>query len=425
MATLPKKSTWKKRLPWIAFLLVLAGGGLLYWRYVRAHPPPPITFKTVPIEKRKIVARVTASGTLQAVVTVQVGSQVSGRLQKINVDFNSQVKKGELIAKIDPQLFQANVAQAHANYVSAMAAVVQAEANARAADRVFTRTKALNADSLASQADLDTAETNLQVAKAGIDVAKASLEQSKAQLNQSEVNLSYCNIYSPIDGVVISRSVDVGQTVAASLQAPVLFTIAEDLKKMQVNTNVAEGDVGRLSSGMATYFTVDAFPGQRFNGKISQIRNAAQTVQNVVTYDAVIDVDNSDLRLRPGMTANVTVVSDQRDQALAIPNTALRFKPPPALTGSATPSGSGSAATASTRGGAGRGKRNAEDNTRPGWVLRGDTAEPVTVTMGLTYGTVTELLGGDLKEGAQVVVDATVNGASAPATAPTNVRRMF
>jgi HlyD family secretion protein len=438
MALPSKKSAWSTRLPWIAFLLLVGGGAFAYWRYVTLHPPPPITYKTVAVERRKIVGRVTASGTLQAVVTVQVGSQVSGRLQKINVDFNSQVKKGELLAKIDPQLFQANVAQAHANYVSAAASVVQAQANARNAERIYARTKALNEQNLAALADVETAETTLAVAKSGIDVAKASLEQAKAQLNQAEVNLSYTSIFSPIDGVVISRAVDVGQTVAASLQAPVLFTIAEDLRKMQVNTNVAEGDVGRLAPGMATYFTVDAFPGQRFNGKISQIRNAAQTLQNVVTYDAVVDVDNADLRLRPGMTANVTVIFDSRDQVLAVPNAALRFKPPPAMLGSASasaaagaatpPPASGTAPATATTGRPPRGERSTD--TRTVWVLEpGDHARSATLKLGLSDGTLTEVLSGDLKEGDLVVTDATTLGgapaAAGGAASPVRGGRMF
>ena len=420
---------WAARIPWLVLLVAIVGGGVAYWRYRQAHAPAPITYKTVAVERRKITGRVTASGTLQALVTVQVGTQVSGRLQKINVDFNSKVKKGELIAKIDPLLFQAAVAQARANHASAAAGVLQAEAKSKDADRVYTRTKALNAQSLASQADVETAETNLAVARAGIDVAKASLEQAKAQLNQTEVNLSYTNIMSPIDGVVISRAVDVGQTVAASLQAPVLFTIAEDLAKMQVNTNIAEGDVGRLAPGMPTYFTVDAFPGQRFNGKISQIRNAAQTVQNVVTYDAVIEVDNADLRLRPGMTANVTIIYDSRDQVLAVANSAMRFKPPPAMTGAASASASGSAGSSPVPMPTGRGRKGEGDGSRTVWVLEGDKAHSVAIKLGLSDGTVTEVLGDDLKEGALVVIDATVNGASAAATpaaaSPVRGGRMF
>jgi HlyD family secretion protein len=417
--------------PWLLALVVLAGAGFAYWRYAKAHRPPDVQFKTAPVEARKIVGRVTASGTLQAVVTVQVGSQVSGRIQKLYADFNSTVKKGELIAKIDPQLFDAAVAQARANYTSAAASVTQAKAKALDAERVYNRTQALKEQSLASQADLDTADTTRLVARAGIDVAEASLEQNKAALHQAEVNLSYTSIHAPIDGVVISRSVDVGQTVAASLQAPVLFTIAEDLRKMQVNTNIAEGDVGRLKQGMQAYFTVDAFPGQRFSGKISQIRNAAQTLQNVVTYDAVIDVDNADLKLRPGMTANVNVVFDSREKALAVPNAALRFKPPPSVIGSVAGSDSAAASSAARGPGRaqGRGQNHSDDGTandaRTVWVLRGESAQPASIHTGLTDGTVTEVLDG-LSEGDSVITDATLSGA-ATSSAPTStgMRRMF
>jgi HlyD family secretion protein len=314
-----------KIIGWIVAVAIFAGIGFAAWRYQKAHAAPDIVWKTSPVETRKISAKVTASGTLQATVTVQVGAQVSGRIQKLNADFNTTVKKGELLAKLDPQLFQASVEQANANFMSEKAGVAKAEAQEKDAQLVLARTRSLAEGSLASAADLQTAQTNVTVAKAATDVAKASLAQSSASLHQAQVNLSYTDIYSPIDGTVISRAVDVGQTVAASLQAPVLFTIAEDLRTMQVHTSVAEGDVGRLQQAMDATFTVDAFPGQTFKGKVGQIRNAPQTVQNVVTYDAVIDVDNADLRLRPGMTATVTIVYAERDEALVVANSALRF----------------------------------------------------------------------------------------------------
>jgi HlyD family secretion protein len=351
-----------------------------------------------------------------------VGTQVSGRVLKLFVDFNSPVKKGQLVAKIDPSLFEAAVSQAQANYLSAKAGVATAEANALNADKQHARTQALHDQNLASQADLDTAEANVAVTHAAIDAAKASLAQASAQLNQAKVNLSYTDIVSPIDGVVISRSVDTGQTVAASLSAPTLFTIAQDLTKMQVDTNIAEGDVGRLQVGMKTNFTVDSFPGEKFLGKIRQIRNAATTVQNVVTYDAVIDVDNSDLRLRPGMTANVTVVYAERKGALAVPNTALRFRPPASLT-----SGASSAAT-------GGGHKHAHDGGAPGdapeaktiWVLRGGTPQPVAIHAGLSDGTVTEVVDGDLAEGDLAVVDSqSADGATPPPGSAAPMRRLF
>ncbi|MBL9111734.1 MAG: efflux RND transporter periplasmic adaptor subunit, partial [Myxococcales bacterium] len=239
-----------KRVLWIVVGLVVAAlvafGG---WKLAAQADKVEIDYKTAKVQKQKLVAQVTASGTLSARVTVQVGSQVSGRVQEIFVDWNSPVKKGQLIARIDPQLFQAQAAQANANYVSAKAQLARAEVLAFDADRIYTRAKALAAQSLAGQAEVDTAETNAKVAKTQIDVAKATLEQMAAALNLAQVNLSYTKIISPIDGVVISRNVDVGQTVAASLSAPVLFTIAEDLKKMQLDTNVAESDVGRMEPG--------------------------------------------------------------------------------------------------------------------------------------------------------------------------------
>jgi HlyD family secretion protein len=414
----------KTRLLWFAVgLLVLAGGGA-YWRYRVLHRPPEVQYGTAPVERRHIVARITASGTLSALVTVKVGTQVSGRIQKLNADFNSQVKKGEIVAKIDPQLFEASVQQAQANYQSGQAGVTTAQASALNADKQYARTKALHDQNLAAQSDLDTAEANVATSHAGIDSAKASLAQALASLHQASVNLSYTNIVSPIDGVVISRSVDVGQTVAASLSAPTLFTIAQDLTKMQVDTNVAEGDVGRLEVGMKSFFTVDSFPGQRFIGKIRQIRNSATTVQNVVTYDAVIDVDNTDLKLRPGMTANVTVVYAERQKSLAVPNAALRFRPPPSLASSAASTGE---VPHRRPHGASGGAPNDAGDARALWVMRGVVPQAVSVHTGLTDGTVTEVLDGDVNEGDQVVVDAISSdspAASSSAAGP-SLRRLF
>jgi HlyD family secretion protein len=408
----------KKIVGWVAAVVVLVAAGFFAWRWQKSHAAPDITYKTAPIEKRRIVARVTASGTLQATVTVQVGAQVSGRIQKLYADYNSTVKKNELIAKLDPQLFQAAVEQASANHASAKAAVVRAEAQQRDAEVVYQRTKALADQGLASTGELQTAETNVAVTKAATEVAKASLAQSAAALHQAQVNLSYTDIHSPIDGTVISRNVDVGQTVAASLQAPVLFTIAEDLRKMQVHTSVAEGDVGRLEQGMDATFTVDAFPGQRFKGKVGQIRNAAQTVQNVVTYDAVIDVDNSDLRLRPGMTATVTIVWAEKDDVVAVPNTAMRFKPPPEIASAVAggPSGGPSAGAPGARrprNAPGDAKRPSETEARTVYVLRNGRPETVRVTPGLTDGTVTEVAEGDVRPGDEAITDVVVAGKAA------------
>jgi HlyD family secretion protein len=419
----------KKSLPWIVALLVLVAGGFGWWRWHVAHASVAPTYKTAPVDKKHIVGKVTASGTLSALVTVQVGTQVSGRIQKLFADYNSQVQKGELVAKIDPQLFEAAVQQSQANHMQAKAGVVTAQANAEAADKVYARTKALKDQNLAAQSDLDTAEANVATTHAAIDAANANLAQAAASLHQAQVNLSYTSIVSPIDGVVISRSVDVGQTVAASLSAPTLFTIAQDLTKMQVDTNVSEGDVGRLQVGMKTYFTVDSFPGQRFLGTIRQIRNAATTVQNVVTYDAVIDVDNSDLRLRPGMTANVTIVYAERKDVLAVSNAALRFRLPsaPAGSGGGSPASGGSGGRHGSRGAA---SAAAADPTalqaKTLYVLRGGSPQSVDVHVGLTDGTVTEVIDG-LAEGDQAIIDVDSGDGStaSSSTARSSMPRMF
>lgn len=439
-SSLGRSSRFRRAL-WLVVLLGIAGGGAYYWRYRNAHLPPPVTFQTTAIELRRIVGRVSATGTLQARVTVLVGSQVSGRIQKILVDYNSSVKKGELVAKIDPTIFEANVAQARANHLSARADLERTKAQAMLAEKQLARLKALGQDQLATQSDIDTAETNLAVAKAQIRSAEASVQQTAASLRQSQTNLSFTTIVSPIDGTVISRSVDVGQTVAASLQAPTLFTIAEDLRKMQVNTNISEGDVGRLATGMKASFTVDAFPGQRFFGKIAQIRNAAQTLQNVVTYNAIIEFDNPELKLRPGMTANVSIIYAERSDVLAVPNAALRFNPPPeanlklpekaggrsragGLPGSAGPPGpAGAAIPAGQR--RPRGSGNSGDPSAPGasdtktvWIPKGTSAEAVSIKVGLSDGSYSELVESPFKDGDQVVTDATVSGQATTAAAP-------
>jgi HlyD family secretion protein len=418
----------KRRLTMVATLLVLAGGGYAYYRYRERTAPPPVTYQTAAVEKRKIVGRVTATGTVQARVTVLVGSQVSGRIKKLYADFNSSVKKGQLVAKIDPTLFEANVAQAQANYLAAKADLEKVKAQKALAERQLARLRSLGADQLATASDIDTAETNLAVAASQILAAEASIAQTAAALRQSQTNLSFTNIVSPIDGTVISRSVDVGQTVAASLQAPTIFTIAEDLSKMQVSTNVSEGDVGRLTQGMKARFTVDAYPGKPFFGEIGQIRNAAQTVQNVVTYNAIIDVDNTDLKLRPGMTASVTIIYAERPNVLVVPNAALRFNPPSAAN---LPTPSPTAGRRGRDGGVGEGKAGeASGEVRTVWVKSGLQVRPVTVRLGLSDGSYTELLDGSLREGEAVAVDAQVSGSAKSSTAipggtPGGMRRMF
>src|SRR5919197_1886315 len=328
----------KKALLVISVLVVLAGAtGVALVRQSSAGKDQP-RFVTAAVDRGRISARVTATGTVSALVTVQVGSQVSGRIKSIDVDFNSPVKKGQLLATIDPQLFEAALSQARANATIASGDLAAAKVKVADAQRQYDRAHSLADRTLIAQADLDAAQVAIESARTAVTSAEGRVALNRAQLQQAQINLAYAQIYSPIDGVVISRNVDVGQTVAASLQAPTLFVLAEDLRKMQIDTSVAEADIGKLSPGMHAVFTVDAYPNERFTGSVRQIRNSPQTVQNVVTYDAVIDVDNAELKLKPGMTANVTFVYAEKDAVLKVPNAALRFRPPPDLLDKLKPS---------------------------------------------------------------------------------------
>jgi HlyD family secretion protein len=401
-----------KRRGWVLMAvatLSLAGAGAWYWRSRGDGDGLPSPFRTVTVDRGPIVARVTATGTLSAIVTVQVGSQVSGRIARLFVDFNAAVTKGQVIATIDPQLFEAAVEQARANLMAADGNLARARAQAADAARQAARAQQLATRQLVAAAERDTAEATAEAASAGVRAAEGTQAQARAALNQARINLAYTTIVSPTDGVVISRNVDVGQTVAASLQAPTLFVIAEDLRQMQVDTNVAEADVGRLQAGMPAVFTVDAYPSDRFRGTVRQIRNAPQTVQNVVTYDAVIDVANPALKLKPGMTANVTFVYADRAQALRVPNAALRFRPP--------------ADTLPLAGaGAGRPRGDAEllapIARRELWVLRGGQPRRVAVETGVTDGRTTEVLSGELAVGDEVIVEAVAGGLPRTMVAP-------
>src|SRR6266571_4369246 len=300
----------KRFFPWIALIV-----GLLIIAFVvrQCGNGRAANYQTATITRGPITQAVTATGTLNPVVNVQVGSQVSGNIAKLFADFNSQVKAGQVVAQIDPALFQATVTQAEGDLANAQAALELAKVNAR-------RTQELFAKKTSSQADVDQAMANLHQAEANVKIKQGALDKAKADLD-------HCTITSPVDGEVISRSVDVGQTVAASLQAPVIFTIANDLTKMQIDANVAEADVGVVTVDQNVDFSVDAFPNRTFHGKVVQVRNAPITVQNVVTYDTVIGVNNADLKLKPGMTANVSIIVAHRDDVLQIKNAAFRFRP--------------------------------------------------------------------------------------------------
>jgi HlyD family secretion protein len=433
-----------KRPLWIAaVLVVLAGGaiGIWQWRKHAAAEAAP-RYETVAVDRGPIVAKVTATGTLSALVTVQVGTQVSGRIKEILVDFNSPVKKGQVIARIEPALFAAALESARANYLAAQGSIAKLEAQAENAKLQYDRAEQLFERKAIAQADLDTARATMRAANGDVVAARGNQEQAKAALNQAKVNLDYTTIVSPTTGVVISRSVDVGQTVAASLAAPTLFLIAEDLTKMQVDTSVAEADIGKLKPEMEATFTVDAYPSRTFKGKIRQIRNAPQTLQNVVTYDAVIDVSNPGLELRPGMTANVTFIYDHRESALRVPNAALRFQAPPELAraagvggggprgGGGGPRAGGSSEGGGRRGGGRMGGGAAGGETpdrRTVWVVRGPIPTPVRVRAGVTDGTNTEIETTELREGDRVVIDAEMPGAENKGQQPGSgaFRRMF
>jgi HlyD family secretion protein len=360
-------------------------------------------YQTAEVTRGPITQAVTATGTLNPVVTVQVGSQVSGNIAKLFADFNSQVKAGQIVAQIDPAIFQATVTQAEGDLASAKAALELAKVTA-------TRTQELFARKTSSQADVDQAMATLHQAEANVKIKQGALDKAKADLD-------HCTITSPIDGVVISRSVDVGQTVAASLQAPVIFAIANDLTKMQIDANVAEADVGVVTIDQNVDFTVDAFPMQIFHGKVVQVRNAPITVQNVVTYDTVIGVSNPELKLKPGMTANVSIIIAHRDDVLQIKNAALRYRPADATPVETKQSMPGRGARGGGAGEAGVSQRRAE---RTVYVLPNFASRPrpAQIKTGISDGIMTEVVKG-LKEGDRAVTAELTSTTAAPSP-PTN-----
>ncbi len=350
----------------VLFTLFIGVGGVAW---LRSEKSPK--YRTAPVERGEIVATVSASGTMNAVITVQVGSQISGRIKNLYADFNSRVEKGQLIARIDPDTFEAKVNQAKADVENARVAVKDAKIKRDSRAALFH-------EGGISQEERDSAQ-------ASYDSAAARLEAALSALRAAQVDLDRTDIYAPVNGVVIARNVDVGQTVAASLQAPILFLIAEDLTKMQVDTNVDEADISRIQVGQQASFTVDAFPGEVFKGQAVQIRQAPIVQQNVVTYNVVVAVVNPDLKLKPGLTANVRILVDRRADALKIPNAALRFRPP-------SPDGEPLAAQEKTRG------------PSQIWILDEGRLSGVAVKLGLSDEYFTEVLEGDVKEGQSVVV---------------------
>jgi len=391
----------------IAVVVVIVGFGIWYFHHRQDDAP---AYQTVAVTRGELTKLVTATGTLNPVTNVTVGCQVSGRISKLYVDFNSPVTNSQLIAEIDPRTYEAAMEQASADLANANANLELQQVEAHRSGELFT-------NQLVSVSDYDTAIANLHEAEAMVKIKQASLDNAKA-------NLGYCKIYSPVDGIVISRDVDVGQTVAASLQSPTLFQIANDLTKMQIDSSVAEADVGGVTEKQEVIFTVDAYPDRTFHGEVTQVRNSPTTVNNVVTYDCVIGVTNSDYKLKPGMTANVSITVAQHENALTIPNGALRFRPPDnavVLTNSVvtqtapmTNGGNFARGPGGRRGGGhGRGERPVFHTI---YVLSGtgDDAklQMVQIRTGITDGISTEVLSG-LDAGAQVVTGMVSTGTQA------------
>jgi HlyD family secretion protein len=345
----------------VVALAVLAGGGYAYYRYSNTTPAP--TINTARVTRGDLAETVGATGTLQAVTTVQVGTQVSGTIQELNADFNSLVRKGQVLARLDPSLFQTQIEQARANLIRAEADLERLRVALDDARTKLNRARELSEKKLIAQMELEAAEVAVRSAEAQLRSQQAAVTQSKASLQQNQVNLQHTVIESPIDGLVISRNVDVGQTVAASMSAPTLFVLAADLTKMQVLASLDESDVGRIRPGQLVRFRVDAFPTEEFRGSVTQVRLQPTTVQNVVTYQTVIDVPNPRLQLKPGMTANVNIEIARRSNVVRVPNTALRFRPTTemftALGQTPPPAGGG-------RGGRGNGAGPDTRNAQPG-----------------------------------------------------------
>lgn len=396
----------KKYFVIITVIIVLAGiAG--YFFYKRT---PEISYKTARIERGTIVSTVAATGNLSAVTTVQVGTQVSGTIQKLYVDFNSRVKKGQAIAEIDPSLFNASVLQSQGNYLSAEANLQKAKVALADADRTLSRNKKLLADGIISQGDYDVAETALQSAKAMVTAAEGNVAQSRGSLMQAKTNLRYSVIRSPVDGVVISRAIDVGQTVAASFQTPTLFTIAQDLTKMQIEVSVDEADISRIQLHQTASFTVDSYPEQSFRGEVVQIRSAPVITQNVVTYVVLVNVDNSELKLMPGMTANVSVEVAKKDDALKLPPAALRFKPKSKAadakvkgtgTSAQRPAGVGGRPGSAGKGASGK----VRERSQLVYILKEGKPVATPVKTGIANNSSIELVESALKEGDEVVIE--------------------
>jgi HlyD family secretion protein len=395
----------------VVALIALAAAGAWYWQTSRQANAVP-RYTTEPVRRGNITLTVTANGTLQPTRSIAIGSELSGTVSKVNVDVNDRVRKGQVLVELDTAKLKDQILRSRATLAAANAKVAQTVATVREAQATlgrFEEVQRLSGGKVPSKTELDTARATLDRARADEAAARASVNDAQAALSTDEINLSKASIRAPSDGVILTRNVDPGNAVAASLQAVTLFTIAEDLKQLRLQVNVDEADVGSVAVGQKATFTVSAYPGRKYPATVTRVAYGSTTTDNVVTYVTYLDVDNSDLSLRPGMTATATIVATSHNDVLLVPNTALRFEPaateatPPAAKGGGivsqlTPrfprrARSGAADTASTA------------TARQVWVLRDGKAVAVAVTPGISDGRVTEIVSGDLEVGMQVITD--------------------
>jgi HlyD family secretion protein len=409
---MPRKRMWVAA----AAVVVAVAAGTYYYDDDAAANAPPVT--TGEVTRGDIVSTVEASGTLEAVTTVQVGTQVSGTIKTLNADFNTRVRKGEVIAELDPSLFETQVAQEQATVQRLKSEAERARVQSEDAQTKLQRARELSARQLIARSDLDAAESTAGAAEAAVKSAAAQIMQAQASLNQAQVTLSHTIIRAPIDGIVIARNVDVGQTVAASMQAPTLFVIAQDLTEMHVNASVDESDIGKVQAGQPVRFRVDAYPNETFPGTISQVRLQPVVEQNVVSYVTVIDVANKQQKLKPGMTAAVTIETGRASDVLKVPTSALRFQPNGevfAKLGQQPPATRDTKATKDTK----NTKPSADrgNDRRVVWVLDGGRLTRVPVKAGLSDGAQTEITG-DLNPGVHVATGLTSGNDATTTSAP-------
>ncbi|PLX38983.1 MAG: efflux RND transporter periplasmic adaptor subunit [Hyphomicrobiales bacterium] len=397
----PGRGIFRRILRWLLILIVLGGAGAAYWMY--SGKESAVTYVTSPVTSGNMTVLVTATGSVEPTNQVDVSSELSGTVKAVHVDYNSVVAQGELLAELTTEKLQASVDSSRAKLAAAEAKVADAKVTLIEKEREYARKRGLSERKVGTEQDLDTAKAAYERAVVAVKSAEADVGIAKASLELDETNLAKSKIYSPIKGVILERSVDPGQTIAASLSAPVLFSIAEDLTKMELQVDVDEADVGRVSVGQKATFYVDAYPDQRFPAEIREIYFASEVVQSVVTYKAILDIDNSALLLRPGMTATAEIRVKEVENALLVPNTALRYAPPVAE-------------EKDTRSflermlpGPPRFRRASKQETEPDgtgrkvWVLRDGAPESVPVEVGASDGRRTEIVGGELTEGDRVI----------------------